>query len=261
LTAEADADVYFSALLHQLLTAGTGESIETFELPEGWRRTTLAEVATIATGTTPSMRESAYYGSDGTPFIRPGMLNGAVIGSTDEFVSAVGLAKARTAPAGSVLTQCLGFGLGRVGVATTRVAFNQQINAATFNSEVMPEYGLLYLRHMGRWVESNATITLTPLLNKSRFSKMPFVLPPAEEQARIVARVERHFGAAETLEGTLREASGLADGLRRSILHRAATGRLSEQLDTDEPAADMLNRIQQAHAMASKKPVRKTKVA
>jgi type I restriction enzyme S subunit len=68
-------------------------------------------------------------------------------------------------------------------------------------------------------------------------------VPPPEEQARIVAEVERLFSFIEAAERAVGAGLARSAGLRRSVLQSAFEGRLVEQDPADEPASALLERI------------------
>ena len=74
-----------------------------------------------------------------------------------------------------------------------------------------------------------------------------FPLPPLNEQARIVAKIEEllphieEYGKAETALSKLN--AELPEQLKKSILQWAIQGRLVPQDPTDEPASELLNHI------------------
>ena len=86
-----------------------------------------------------------------------------------------------------------------------------------------------------------------PKLALERIASVLFPLPPLEEQARIVAKIEEllphveEYGKAETELSKLN--AELPEQLKKSILQWAIQGRLVPQDPTDEPASELLNRI------------------
>lgn len=80
-------------------------------------------------------------------------------------------------------------------------------------------------------------------LGADKFSSIEIALPPLPEQHRIVAEVERRLHIVGELEELVRVNLERADELRRSILKRAFEGRLVRQDPSDEPAAELLERI------------------
>ena len=75
---------------------------------------------------------------------------------------------------------------------------------------------------------------------------MPIPLPPTEEQARIVAEVERRLSLIDKLETAIATNLKRADRLRQSTLKRAFEGKLVPQDPDDEPAEALLARIGRA---------------
>ena len=84
-------------------------------------------------------------------------------------------------------------------------------------------------------------------INAQKLSLFLVPLPPLEEQARIVAKIEEllphveEYGKAETELSKLN--AELPEQLKKSILQWAIQGRLVPQDPTDEPASELLKRI------------------
>jgi len=77
-------------------------------------------------------------------------------------------------------------------------------------------------------------------------------LPSVEEQTEIVRRVEQLFAFADQLEAKVKEAKTRIDRLTQSILAKAFRGELVAQHPSDEPASELLARIQAQRASAPK---------
>lgn len=73
---------------------------------------------------------------------------------------------------------------------------------------------------------------------------LPVPLPPLTEQARIAREVERRWSVLESLAAAAHRNLTRCERLRQSILKRAFEGKLVPQDPTDEPAAELLARIQ-----------------
>lgn len=80
---------------------------------------------------------------------------------------------------------------------------------------------------------------------------IPVPVPPIEEQARIVAEVERQFSFIEACERAVDAGLVKAAALRRSVLKAAFEGKLVEQDPSDEPASVLLERIRAERASTS----------
>ncbi|WP_427501103.1 restriction endonuclease subunit S [Methylomonas sp. MED-D] len=90
-------------------------------------------------------------------------------------------------------------------------------------------------------------------------SELNVPVPPVEEQTEIVRRVESLFAQADAVEKQYRAAKQRLDRLSQSLLVKAFRGELVPQDPSDEPAAELLKRIQaERHPHAADKPKRKT---
>ena len=81
-----------------------------------------------------------------------------------------------------------------------------------------------------------------------------------EEQHQIVQEIESRLSVAEHLEKTVEKSLHQAEVLRQSILQRAFSGLLVPQDPNDEPAAELLQRIQEEKS-GSKTQSKKAKAA
>ena len=82
------------------------------------------------------------------------------------------------------------------------------------------------------------------------------MLPSLEEQTEIVRRVETLFAFADRFEARLAQAQTAATRLTPALLAKAFRGELVPQDPNDEPAAELLRRLQAQRAMGA--PAAKT---
>jgi type I restriction enzyme S subunit len=80
-------------------------------------------------------------------------------------------------------------------------------------------------------------------ISQDKVRRLSLWLPPASEQRRIVAEVERQFSIVDAMEYAIEGGQKRARGLRQAILREAFTGRLAPQDPSDEPASALLERI------------------
>lgn len=108
-------------------------------------------------------------------------------------------------------------------------------------------------------------------LTQGALNSLPVFLPPEEEQAEIVRKVEQLFTYADQVEQQVKNAQARVNQLTQSILAKAFRGELTEQWRQDNPelisgensAAALLERIKAERAAATpakkKAPARKAK--
>ena len=80
-------------------------------------------------------------------------------------------------------------------------------------------------------------------INKTKFNGLPVFIPPLEEQARIVNRIEELFTQIDIIEQNQADIDMLYDEFRKRTLTLAIQGKLVPQDPNDEPASVLLERI------------------
>ena len=216
-----------------------------FELPKGWKWTTLGEIGEITTGNTPSKDNKEYYGGN-IPFFKPTDLEqGIDTKFSNDKLSQLGFESSRKLPANTVLVTCIGATIGKTGLISVEGSCNQQINAIVPTKSIIP-YFLYYAcvsEYMQNEIKSNASATTLPILNKGNFSKIAFPLPPLEEQKRIVSEIERWMLFVNVVESGKSDLQKIIIQAKSKILDLAIHGKLVPQDPNDEPASELLKRI------------------
>lgn len=191
-----------------------------------WKSIELRDVGKIVTGSTPSKARQEYYGGD-FPFVKPGELLHCPVSDSVDRLSDAGTEVADVAPAGGVLVSCIG-NLGKTGIATRPVAFNQQINAIIPH---VPEHSkwVFYAVQTPDFVSQMAAVssaTTIAIVNKGKFSTLRIPFAPENEQRRIVAEIEKQFTRLEAGVAALRRVQANLKRYRAAVLKAACEGRL-----------------------------------
>ena len=178
---------------------------------EHWETKRLDELGEIVTGNTPSKKCPEYYGGD-IPWAKPSDLdNFKSITETEEYLTKEGADQARILPKDSILVSCIG-NLGKVGIAGTSLATNQQINAIIFNDSVYPKFGYYTCRRLQKLLEHLAPATTLPIISKSKFSELKISIPPLPIQRKIASILEK----AESAKEKRKEANRLTNEFLKS---------------------------------------------
>jgi type I restriction enzyme S subunit len=189
-------------------------------------------VCKIKTGKTPSKANPEYF-SGNIPFYKPGDLSNNVgpLDGADEYLSESGAQLAGLLPESTVLVSCIGY-LGKVGILGNPGSCNQQMNAILPSALVNPRFVLYWAKELRPWLEENASATTIYIINKGRFEKAPFALPPLEEQRRIVSRLDNLFGKSDRARQQLARIAQLVERCKQGVLVAAFSGRLSKSVAT-----------------------------
>jgi type I restriction enzyme S subunit len=185
----------------------------------------LAAWGRVMTGNTPPRADSRNYGH-GIEWIKSdNLVSASVFAATaTERLSAAGEAKARVAPAGSILVTCIAGSpnsIGNCAMVDRPVAFNQQINALTLDA-ADPYFVLAQLRVGKRLIQEKSTGGMKGLVNKSSFVSIRLLDPPALEQARFARLMRELVSSADQ-----QRASARALGEMQAALQSIAFGARS----------------------------------
>lgn len=111
-----------------------------------WPLVAIKEVAKVVTGKTPSTVDDQNFGGD-IPFVTPAELGlETYVTSAPRTLSAKGASAIKLVPNNAVMVCCIG-SLGKMAIAGTPVATNQQINSVIFDeNRVDAKYGFYALQ-------------------------------------------------------------------------------------------------------------------
>ncbi len=197
---------------------------------ESWKEMTVDEIGEVITGNTPSKKEQKYYAKD-YPLYKPGDLDeGYVTNDSKDGLSEEGIKKARMLPARSVLVTCIGATIGKTGLIRKAGACNQQINAIVPKKFMASEYVYYFCisPSFQDQIKTTASATTLPILNKTKFQRLVFLVPSYDEQVQIVQEIERRHSFCQKLEEAITDSLNKAKALRQSILKQAFEGKLTE---------------------------------
>ena len=189
-------------------------------MTSGWERTTVGSAFETVTGSTPPKSVAENYGTF-ISLVKPPELRDATLDRAADGLSAAGASAARTAPVNSILVSCIG-NLGKVGLNTVPVAFNQQINA------ILPDYGKAIPKFMfyqalsdsfRDQLEALATGTTISIVNKSKFNGIAITIAPLAEQHRIVGILDEAFEGIATAKANAEQNLRHARALYASCLN------------------------------------------
>jgi type I restriction enzyme S subunit len=187
--------------------------------PKAWPRREIGELGKVATGGTPPSAKLGMF--DGPiPFITPGDLESRA--PARRSVTAAGAAEGVTVRPGATFVCCIGATIGKIGMATMRSAFNQQINAVEWGEAVDDTYGYWVLRFFKPTIIAWAASTTLPILKKSTFERLEVPVPPVDLQRMF----SRRLSAIHRLDSSNSASLAMFEELFATLQFRAFRGEL-----------------------------------
>ena len=149
-----------------------------------WTHYSISQIGKVITGSTPPTNDRSNYDGD-LLFCSPGDVGEEkYISSTEKRVSLKGFALGRPLPPNSVIVTCIGL-IGKLGIATTGMITNQQINALVVSEGFDHEFIYYAFENFFPEYRSKVSMQTLPILSKSEFEKLIIKAPILDVQLKI----------------------------------------------------------------------------
>ena len=222
-----------------------------FELPKGWEWVTLEDIcAKFSTGPFGSMvHKSDYVTANGVPIVNPAnIVNGTISSKNIMYISkdkSIELERYKLEVNDIVLAR-------RGDLAKCTIVGNEQVDFICGTGSfflhlisVLPQYfQLVYMSSYVQIILTTECVGATMNnLNQSVLSQILFPLPPLAEQKRVVARTKYMLSIITTLDNEQYSLHTTIKQAKAKVLDLAIHGKLVPQDPNDEPASELLKRI------------------
>lgn len=217
-----------------------------FEIPSSWEWTTIEEICSkIGSGSTP---RGSNYSANGIPFFRSqNVYNDRLVYDDIKYISEEVHQKMKGTEvlANDLLLNITGGSLGRCAVVPADFNCGNVSQHVCIMRSILVEPEYFHALVLSSYFAKSMKITGSGRegLPKYNLEQMWFPLPPLTEQQRIVAEIEHWFALLYQIE---QEKSGLQAIIKQTknkILDLAIHGKLVPQDPNDEPAIELLKRI------------------
>ena len=222
-----------------------------FELPKGWEWVTLEDIcAKFSTGPFGSMvHKSDYVTANGVPIVNPAnIVNGTISSKNIMYIS-----KDKSIELERYKLEVNDIVLARRGDLTKcTIVGNEQVDFICGTGSfflhlisVLPQYfQLVYMSSYVQIILTTECVGATMNnLNQSVLSQILFPLPPLAEQKRVVARTKYMLSIITTLDNEQYSLHTTIKQAKAKVLDLAIHGKLVSQDPNDEPASELLKRI------------------
>lgn len=220
-----------------------------FEVPKGWVWTEIAEISSsINYGVSESAKATGKYRLLRITDIQDGKVFWESVPFTDYPED-----KAKTFKLSDddILFARTGATVGKsylVEAAPNNAIFASYLIRVQYSHSVIPQYIKFFFESGYYWeqISSNSVGVGQPNVNGTSLGKLRIPLPPAAEQRRISEEAHKWMGIIDSLELEAQHLSEDIGAARSKILDLAIHGKLVSQDSSDEPAINLLRRINPA---------------
>ena len=184
------------------------------DLPDGWKKVKLSDVAQISAGGTPRRNVPEYWENGDIPWIKISDLKNKYITHTKEKITQKGFdnSSAKLFPEGTIVYSIFAT-LGAIGILNISATTNQAIVGIISNNECIDADYLYYCLHSERnKIIAKKSHATQDNLNLKILKNHEIPLPPLPTQKKIVAILEK----AERLKEWRKEADALTDEFLKS---------------------------------------------
>ena len=205
--------------------------------------TTLGKIGNWQSGATPSRLRKDYYGGN-IPWLKTGDLNDGYISDIPEYITETALKETsvKLNPKDSVLIAMYGATIGKVGILSFPATTNQACCACT--DYLVKKMYLFYflLANREKFIAMGGG-GAQPNISKEKIVSTLIPLPPKQEQSRIVEGIEHWLSLVDCIEGNKENLQRTIREAKSKVLDLAIHGKLVPQDPNDEPACELLKRI------------------
>nr|WP_241636321.1 restriction endonuclease subunit S [Fusobacterium gastrosuis] len=217
-----------------------------YKIPDNWVWTRLGNVSTVITGNTPSKKENKFWENGDIFFVKPNDLNEKILFHSEEYVDNRAKKSIRMIPKYSTLLCCIG-SIGKNSFSMTECCTNQQINSIISKEKFLNNKYTYYFVNssffQNHMLESTSATTVA-ILNKTNTENLFFLLPPLEEQKRIVEKLDYFSEKINRLKALIEEVKADIENRKISILDKAFKGELTAKWREKNSCSDILELLE-----------------
>ena len=219
-----------------------------FEVPSSWIVCPLETLATFGGGKTPSMDNKEYWNNGKHLWVTSKDMKSVHIVDSLMKISDSALEQMTIYPKGTLLL------VTRSGILRHTLPIAILEKEATINQDIKTIS--CYYPHLQTFIyyaikaqeqiilkEYHKDGTTVDSIDFDKFKKLPIPLPPLKEQIRIIAEIAKWFSLIDTIENNKNDLQETIQQAKSKILDLAIHGKLVPQDPNDEPASELLKRI------------------
>ena len=207
----------------------------------------LEDIASIGTGATPLTKCKEYYLNGNIPWVNSSSTKDSVIETPSNYITSRAIQDTNCVvyPKGTLIVAMYGEGKtrGQVSELGIEAATNQACAAICPFEKEFKNYLKLFFESNYLRLRALAEGGTQPNLNLGKISNYEIPLPPLEEQCRIFTKIKHWISLIDVIENGKWNINETIKQAKSKILNLAIHGKLVPQDPTNEPASELLKRI------------------
>ncbi|BBT78492.1 type I restriction endonuclease EcoAI subunit S [Aeromonas veronii] len=196
-----------------------GENEKPFELPQGWEWCRLGQTINLVSGQ--HLKPNEYSENslkNGVPYIT----GPAEFGAKHPIYSKYTTEFRALAKKGDILITCKGAGLGKLNLANETIAISRQLMAIQLLKGNL-EFLFILVNSQYKYFQDKGVGIAIPGISRGDVEELVLMLPPLEEQNRIVAKVDELMTLCDQLKSRLQTSQQTQLALAESLVEGALT--------------------------------------
>ena len=219
-----------------------------FEVPESWEWCRLSEIANYGGGKTPSMDNKQYWSNGTNLWITSKDMKCERITDSMMKISNEALDIMTQYEPGTLLMVTRS-GILRhslpIAILEEKATVNQDLKTISLHLQEIHEYVYYAIKAREHYIlkEYHKDGTTVDSINFEKFAEIQLPIPPYDEQKRIVTAIKLWLSFIDELEKGAKDLETSIQQTKTKILDLAIHGKLVPQDPNDEPAIELLKRI------------------
>lgn len=190
------------------------------------------------------MKNKHYYSDNGIDWVKTNNLLGTKgVKESEVKLSIEGSKVARIAKAHSTLVSCIG-DVGKMGYITSDSAYNQQINAVTFNEDdVFWKYGMYYISVQKEQHQYYQNGNVLKILNTENQKRVVVPVPKIEEQKKIAAFLDEKVAHIDNIIEDTKKSIENLKFYKQSLITETVTKGLDSNVEMKDSGIEWIGKI------------------
>lgn len=217
-------------------------------LPNGWKWCKLEDIASFGGGKTPSMDNKEYWHNGNHLWVtskdmKCSHITNSLMKITDKALKAMTIYERGTlliVTRSGILRHTL-----PISILESPATVNQDLKAISPYLQELSEYLYIVIKANEHFIlkEYHKDGTTVDSIDFDKFKCLPIPLPPITEQKRIIAETKHWFALIEQINQDRSDLQTIIHKVKNKILSLAIHGKLVPQNPNDEPASELIKRI------------------